>query len=207
MPRSAYDQLDETLARQALDKRRRGQTPTRREAEALRRVERAHEEAQRWAYYATIPQIHWRKMSGRQAKTLQEQAERYGIPFGEAVVDLPRVVKALHDFLAKKAHVLAAAETDDPLLVGGNSPALERYRDAKAKLANLELEAKRRELVPREQVHDALARVASILRAAGETIQRYSVEAHRVLDEALESAQREIDTLFPADDGDLLPRP
>ncbi len=42
---------------------------------------------------------------------------------------------------------------EDPLMVGGdNSPALERYRTARAKLAELDLAVKRGELLPREQV-------------------------------------------------------
>lgn len=136
-------------------------------------------------------------MSGRQAKVLREQADLYGIPFGEATIDLVKVAKALHDFLARKARVLAAAETDDPLLVGESSPALERYRDEKAKLARLDRLEREGQLIARDQIHDALARVASVLRNAGETLQRsYGLDAHRILDEALNDAQAEVDALF-----------
>ncbi len=45
-------------------------------------------------------------MSGRQAKVLQEQAARYGIPFGGSTIDLPEVVRALHDFLANAKYQL-----------------------------------------------------------------------------------------------------
>ena len=89
---------------------------SRREREALKRHEKEQEEARRWQYYASIPQKHWRQMSGRQTKVLNEQAALYGIPFGGATVDLPKVVRAVHDFLAENAHKLA--RDDDPLMQG-----------------------------------------------------------------------------------------
>ncbi len=69
-------------------------------------------------------------MSGRQTKVINEQAERYGIPFGGATINLPTVVRALHDFLADNAVKLA--RDDDPLMQGVGSPALERYREERA---------------------------------------------------------------------------
>ena len=60
-------------------------------------------------------------MSGRQTKVLNEQADRYGLPLGGPVIDLPKLARALHDFLAANAKKL---NTDDTaLLGGGNSPA------------------------------------------------------------------------------------
>ena len=57
------------------------------------------ENRKRWHHYRTIPQSHWEKMSGRQRKTLKEQAITYEIPFGGAKINLLAVVPALHDFL------------------------------------------------------------------------------------------------------------
>lgn len=54
-------------------------------------------------------------MSGRQTKVLNEQAERYGIPLGGRTINLPAVVRALHEFLARNARKLsedAAAFSD-----------------------------------------------------------------------------------------------
>ena len=74
-------QVDRELAAEALRRRQAGQRPTRRELAALRRVEKARDDELRWQHYRTIPQKHWREMSGRQAKVINEQAATHGIPF------------------------------------------------------------------------------------------------------------------------------
>src|SRR6478672_11158033 len=97
---SAADKLDKDLAAGAFKKLQAGQTPSAQEQAALKRYEKQREDKLRWQYYASIPQKHWREMSGRQAKVINEQADRYGIPFGGSTIDLKQVVHALHDFLA-----------------------------------------------------------------------------------------------------------
>ena len=143
------DKVDRELAAKAIRKRQSGETPNSREMAALRRFERTREETQRWEFYRSIPQKHWREMSGgRQTKILQEQAQRYGIPFSGRTIDLPEVVKALHEFLAKNAKRF----TEDADMAVGDSPALERYRQAKAATAEDELATQRRKLIPAEEV-------------------------------------------------------
>jgi hypothetical protein len=168
---------------------------SRREREALKRHEKEQEEKRRWQYYRSIPQKHWREMSGRQAKVLIEQAERYGIPFGGATVDLPKVVRHWHDFLADNAVKLA--KDDDPLMQGSGSPALERYREERAALARLDRLEREGVLLPREKARQAMGQVASILRGAGDALQRqFGAAAVEILYEALGDAQREIDRTF-----------
>ena len=176
---------------------------TRAERDALKRHEKQKEERLRWEYYRSIAQKHWREMSGRQSKVINEQAARYGIPFGGAKIDLPSVVKALHDFLAENAQKLAA--DDDALLRGSGSPAWERYREERAALARLDRLEREQELLPRDEVREALGRIAAILRGAGDTIQRqYGAAAVEILHEALADAEREIDHSLgePAEDQD-----
>jgi hypothetical protein len=188
---------DKRLAADALTKRKAGKKPNVQEARALIRYERSVEEENRWHHYHTIPQKHWREMSGRPAKVINEQAERYGIPFGGRIVDLEAVVKALHDFLARNQRRLAVPEDGDPLLANGNSAALERYRSSAAELKALDLASRKNELIPREHARNGLARIASILRNAGDSLQRTcGDEALKILNEALDDAQREIETVF-----------
>lgn len=52
-------------------------------------------------------------MSRRQTKVLHEQALKYGLPFGGKTTSLPRVARALHDFLATNSRRLS---DDDDLL-------------------------------------------------------------------------------------------
>jgi hypothetical protein len=189
-------QLDKELAQKAVRKVMAGERPTAKEAAALRRHEAEQEEVRRWQYYEAIPQKHWREMSGRQTKVLNEQAERYGIPFGGRTICLPRVVKAFHDFLAKNARKLA--DEDDPLLNSDvASPALERYREERAAMARLDRLEREGQLVARGDVREGLGRVASILRAAGDgLLQQFGRDAVELLNEALSDAEREIERLF-----------
>lgn len=147
MPRtvSTSDHIDRELAAAAIRKRQHGEKPTRDEMAALRRVEKKREEELRWQYYSSIPQKHWREMSGRQAKVINEQASRYGIPFSGRIIDLPAVVRALHDFLAENAGRLARDdETSD-------GDALERLRKVKAEMAEIERDRIRGDLIDVEQ--------------------------------------------------------
>jgi hypothetical protein len=52
-------------------------------------------------------------------------------------------------------------------------------------------------LLPRDDVREALGRMASMLRSAGEALQRqFGAAAAEILNEALEDAQREVDRCF-----------
>jgi hypothetical protein len=192
--------LDKELAAQAYKKVMSGAALTAKERAALKRFEKAKEEKLRWAYYATIPQKHWRRMSGRQTKVLNEQAALYGIPFCGPTIDLAAVARALHDFLAANAQKLA--EEDDLLRGEGGSPALERYREERAALARLDRLERERQLLPRDDVRQGLARIAAMLRGMGEALQRqFGLAAVELLEETLDDAQHEIDHWFGNGEG------
>ena len=112
MPDTA-DQLDHKTAAEAYSKLTRGEKLSRTERSAVKRFEKQREEVLRWKYYRSIPKKHWRQMSGRQVKVINEQAQRYGLPMSGANVSLLDVIRALHDFLAENAKRLA--KTGDPL--------------------------------------------------------------------------------------------
>jgi hypothetical protein len=187
--------MDKQLVAGAYRKLMEGGKPNREEQAALKRFEKEKEERLRWKHYESIPQKHWRKMSGRQTKVINEQALRYGIPFGGATVNLPAVIRALHDFLAENA--LKLAREEDLLLQGTSSPALEAYREERTKLARLERREREGSLIPRDEAREALGRIAALVRGAGDALQRrFGPEAAEILDEALQDAEREIDRTF-----------
>jgi hypothetical protein len=187
--------LDKELAARAYKKVMAGEPLTAQERAALKRFEKTKEEKLRWQYYASIPQKHWRQMSGRQAKVLNEQASLYDIPFGGAVVNLPDVVKAFHDFLADNYKKLA--EEDDLLRGDAASPALERYREERAAMARLDRLERERQLLPRADVRQGLGRLATMLRGMGDTLQReFGLAARELLEETLDDVQHEIERLF-----------
>lgn len=195
LPKSASETAAQREAAAAYKKVLAGETLSSREQSALKRFEKEKEEKLRWQFYGAIPQKHWREMSGRQTKILQEQARLYGLPFGEAKIDLPKFVRAFHDFLAANARKLAAP--DDELMQGGNSPALERYREERAAMARLDRLEREQSLLPRDEAREGLGRIAARIRAAGEQLERqFGPGAREVLDEALNDADREIEQVF-----------
>ncbi|WP_417851060.1 hypothetical protein [Thalassoglobus sp.] len=193
------DQLDRQLANSAYRKVMAGEQPTAQEKAALKRYEKEQEETRRWQYYESIPQKHWRQMSGRQTKVLNEQAERYGIPFGGRTINLPQVVHALHDFLAANARKFID-DDDDLLNANVSSPALERYREERAKLAKLDRLEREQRLVSRDEIRQGLGQIAGILRTAGDVLQRqYGNGAVEILNEALDDAVDAISQLCGAE--------
>jgi hypothetical protein len=195
----AASRVDADLVQRAYRKVMNNEELTKEERRALKRHEKEKEERLRWQYYGAIPQKHWRAMSGRQTKQINEQAERYSIPFGGATINLPDVVRALHDFLADNAVKLARDE--DPLMQGSGSPALEKYREERAAMARLDRLEREGSLLPRDDVREALGRMASMLRSAGEALQRqFGAGAVEILYEALDDAQREVDRCFGQED-------
>lgn len=94
----------------------------------------------------------------------------------------------------------SAEAADDPLLRGDGSPALERYREARAKLADLDYRKRVGELIDVAAMHERHVRIAGRLRQAGELLGRkFGVDAQLILDEALEDVERE---MLPRDNDD-----
>ena len=192
------DPADRELVTAYIKKNRAGEKPTRRETAAYQRYQKQVEDGQRWQFYASIPKKHWATLSGRQHKVLDEQAGRYGIPILGSSIDLAAVARWLHDFLARNAQKL---KPDDDGLLQGDSDWAERYRRERALLVRLERREREGTLVDRERSHQCWTRVAGVILRCGEVLQRqYGPPALRLLNKALEDAQREVDSLFTDDD-------
>lgn len=199
---TATDRIDRELAKAALEKQLRGEVPTERERRALRAVERQQEEEKRWKHYRTIPKGHWCKLAGRQVKVVNEQAARYKLPLGGAIIDLALLAPALHDFLAAHARILARAKRDAiiaagdgrngdelALMFGESTPALEKLREVKYQREKLLLERELGEWLPAHLVIEAWTTLAQALRRSGEGLQRkFGPEAHIIYDEAISTA-------------------
>jgi transcriptional regulator with XRE-family HTH domain len=79
---------------------------------------------------------------------------------------------------------------DDPLLTEGDSPGLERYRMAKAKLAELDLESRKNQLIDREKARDIFGRWATLIRRMGERLsKRWGNEAANMVNETLDECR------------------
>lgn len=192
---------DEALVRLAMGKEWAGEVLTGEESRALRRWEKAEWEKTCWKVYGSVPKKHYRELSGRQDKVINQQADRYGLSaLLGPTVDLGKLLRQFHDFLAKHwlrfEQDIEAAE----ILTGGNatSPAMERYRGYKADLAALEVEAKQGELLPRSDCRVAMLTVAGIIRTAGEHLDReFGPGAREILEAALDDCVVKIEEMFP----------
>ncbi len=109
-PMPVSECVDHDLAERAIEKQGKGDAPTAQELGALRRIEKRRDEALRAEHYRTIPQRVWISMSGRQRRTIVDQAEKYNLPIGGATIDLAQLAKAMHDFLAANSAKLAAED-------------------------------------------------------------------------------------------------
>jgi hypothetical protein len=96
----------------------------------------------------------------------------------------------------------ASPDPEDPLLSSDvDSVGLERLRLAKAALAELDLEERRKTLLPRDKVRLSLGRFSMILRRAFEQVgKRYGHDAVGRLNEALDECERVIDVEFGDDE-------
>jgi len=92
--------------------------------------------------------------------------------------------------------------SDDPLLAsGGDSAGLERYRLAKAALAELELAERKRILLPVDKVRESLLRWATLVRRMGERLgKRFGHEAATVVSDTLDECEGTLRDDFRAAD-------
>lgn len=185
----------------ALAKLRAGETLTYNDQRAIKRFERSIGEQLGRELVRSVPQRLYREWSGRQTKVLHEQAERYGLPFAGRAIDLPALVRALHDFLAEHGRRLVAQDEEGMLLAGGESPELERVHKFTADLKELELAKQRKQLCDVGKMrrwHDDLA---GLWRDFGETLMRIGDPlALQAFEDVLSAAERLTDDFF--DDSD-----
>lgn len=138
--------------------------------------------------YETIPKKDYLRMSGRAAQVVNEQSVRYDLPIGGPVINLPKLLRAVHDFIAKHKTKLNAPIDADPMMGGdGDSDALEAYRRVKTEQEELKLAEMKKTLVPQQTMHEELGRLAGILRGAGEQLGKaFGRDAQLILEEALD---------------------
>lgn len=133
--------------------------------------------------------------------TIRKDWQARGMPWSPGKFDLPAITKwRIADALRAKT---ARDDTGDSFMDGDESPGLERYRLAKAELAELELERRKGDLVDRAVMRTGLGRMADVLRGAGERLERvHGAEPAKVLSDALKGVEREIETVFGESESD-----
>lgn len=85
----------------------------------------------------------------------------------------------------------------DPLLVGGDSPALEEYRKHRARREKVQADLAERGAVMVDQIGPPLMQLSGTLRRAGETLaRRWGNDAAAVLNEAVSQWEDSLETLL-----------
>lgn len=90
----------------------------------------------------------------------------------------------------------------DTMMVSSDSPALERYRLARAEGAELDIAERKQVLLRRDEVHEGLTIIAGILRRAGQRIKLVSSESHQILNDAIDDADRVVQARFATKEGE-----
>ncbi|PCJ18313.1 MAG: hypothetical protein COA96_16980 [SAR86 cluster bacterium] len=191
---------DARQAQTALLKKRGGETPTAREREALKRWERDREELHREYYLSSIPKGVYLAMSGRQARTVNEQGVRYGLPITGRHINLPDYIRAMHDFLARNKKQLARHGDPEGGGVEQATTIAERLQLAKATREEIKLRMELGELVRVATIHEHLEKISASLRRACELIQSKGDKASfEILDEAIKEIVTNIETMTDPD--------
>ena len=94
----------------------------------------------------------YRAISGRDARVLIDQAERYGIPVTGRTVSLAPIVKWIHDFFRQHSRGLGVMLTaaGDPVLSGQHTDAREDYIRESARIKRLDRLEREGKLWPSE---------------------------------------------------------
>jgi phage terminase Nu1 subunit (DNA packaging protein) len=179
--------IDAELAEAALEKRRRGERPTRDELAALRRHEASEEERLRWEYYSSIPKKHLRELTGRATEQMHRMADSLGVPVRTRSIDLGELLRWLFAFVdANKS----AAEADQ---AGGQPTELAKLRCEQGFKMRLENKQRIGELISREdarRVWEANARAVRL--ATQEVRRRFGDEAADVFNNALTQSTEKV---------------
>lgn len=161
----------------------------------LRRYRDHQEQIDQVEFLLNLPKGLYAKLSGRQHKILNEQAERHGLPISGPTINLAHVLTEFHNQIARSEPPRGGddpADGDD-LLDGEPSDGLERYRMARAKEAEVKLAVLTGGLVDIAEVRSSFESAASHLADARTELARmFGESAASILDLALERADQEL---------------
>lgn len=169
---------------------RQGRDPSRRELRELKKLGIKKDIEARLALIKSFPKRDYVRITGRQHSTLAAQAGRFGFNFDGKTIDLTILLRKFHDFLASERQKLRPVDPENPDEFSTfDSPELERWRRAKADIAEIERDRLVSSLVDMSIIMPHLAQFALRVRKVGESYERkYGRGAADMLNEALDDA-------------------
>jgi len=142
---------------------------------------------QREAFFMSISKKEYCKLAGdRTAKQVNDPARKYGLPVFHAHLNLYDVLAAFHDLITEMFR--------QDITVGekGTRP-IDELTTHKARREHLRLLQDEGVLVNTQVVREMLESWASIIRQAGEVLDRqFGGEAHLILDEAISDCEKTV---------------
>ncbi len=181
--------MDSALLR-GLGKRIAGKPLTQVEQRAVTKHDKAETVRLAGAYLQAMPAGEFRRLAGLTRARADRLALRF--PCGGATVNMAELLPAL---------CAAALDGAEDLEADGSSPALERFRQARAEHAELDLAQRRGEVVEVAPLQEALAALSSLGRRRAEAMERAGGAAvRREFDEVLDDMRDAVDRWFPDDD-------
>lgn len=144
---------------------------------------------------ADLPKKTYCKLSGRQVKVINEQAERYGLPIGDATVDMYAAVAAFHDFLADHARVFGEDEDLRAEKLRKEIAVLER----RAKILDGEIKQQKSQFIEKADLHRRMMWLATRMQSLGERMATIGGrECQQAVNDFLEEIAREIENGYLA---------
>ncbi len=138
-----------------------------------------------------VPKGIYVAISGRQVKTLQEQADTYKLPLKGERIDFRSLAKAFHDFLAENAQLLSASP--EKLEKAQLETKLMRYKVRDAEFEQAQRENK---YIDRAEVSAVLGKLCFWLRGLGERLgRRHGPEIQRSINEQIEQVANDLEGL------------
>jgi len=196
-PEAVDLQRIKALAETAIRKLDAGEEPTQTELNGARKYELRLQELYGIPFVEAVPHRLYRQWAGgREYVVLKTQADAYGFPIRGDFISIPSVIKHLHSFLTANQYKLLPKNSPN------DDQHSDRYREAKADMAEDERDTRRGQLIPRFDARRIHTMWEHLLRGAGEKLGRkFGSDAQSILNEALDGCVNLIDDFYGPDVG------
>jgi Fe-S cluster biosynthesis and repair protein YggX len=171
-------------------------TPTQRQQRTEKKTEKKNQEELQEKIYAAVPKKLWQEWSGRHYKVINNQADNYGAPLRGTSIDLPKLARWLHDFLAENSERLKQRSAQGGPTDAELNEAKLHFTQERTRIAQLTADQRGGQLLPREEVHALFSLIAGVFRQATETLlKRCGEDAHQIMADAVAEAEARLDEL------------
>lgn len=148
------------------------------------------------AWQMSVPKGEYCSLASRQHKLVDDAADNYNLPIGDATINLRDALTALHDLVAANSHRISRGDLDGDRLDLEEEKLRQQIIGIEFDNARkqIELQYTRGDAIPKSAVREALIALSAQLRTLGQTLDRISPQARDQLNDFLESLAKEIES-------------